>query len=220
MKKKNLTKIAHTSFKHQAANNLQFNYAASWFRITWNIPNMLFAYLKKNVTFELKKDIRNKKLFVYKDFGFIVLSSRLFIINITLESKTPAYYLEPEDNLMTRGGSWICFIYVAFDITSEFLIRTLWNLFQNVCRTFSLLVSRSSSLNRICGSDFINSNNTRSITQSFFCCINIFTKKLHERSYGIVLRGAGVVDMTEYYPASKLLKMFFEFLRFFFDCKI
>ena len=66
---------------------------------------MLFAYLKKNVTFELKKDIRNKKLFVDKDFGFIVLSSRLFIINITLESKTPAYYLEPEDNLMTRGGS-------------------------------------------------------------------------------------------------------------------
>ena len=27
--KKNLTKIAHTSFKHQAANNLQFNYATS-----------------------------------------------------------------------------------------------------------------------------------------------------------------------------------------------
>ena len=44
-------------------------------------------------------------LFVYKDFGFIVLSSMLFIINITLESKTPGYYQEPEDNLMTRGGS-------------------------------------------------------------------------------------------------------------------
>ena len=57
------------------------------------------------VTFELKKDIRNKKLFVYKDFGFIVLSSRLFIINITLESETPAYYQKPEDNLMTRGAS-------------------------------------------------------------------------------------------------------------------
>ena len=39
-------------------------------------------------------------------------------------------------------------------------------------------------------------------------------------SYGIVLRAAGVVDMTEYYPASKLLKMFFEFLRFCFDFKI
>ena len=66
---------------------------------------MLFAYLKKNVTFELKKDIRNKKLFVYKDFGFIVLSSGLFIINITLESQTPAYYQKPEDNRMTRGAS-------------------------------------------------------------------------------------------------------------------
>ena len=60
---------------------------------------------KKPVTFELKKDIRNKKLFVYKDFGFIVLSSGLFIINITLESQTPAYYQKPEDNRMTRGAS-------------------------------------------------------------------------------------------------------------------
>ena len=60
---------------------------------------------KNPVTFELKKDIRNKKLFVYKDFGFIVLSSRLFIINITLESETPAYYQKPEYNLMTSGAS-------------------------------------------------------------------------------------------------------------------